>query len=100
MIKIYEAVGQDIGLENGPARLGVFTGERDDIIEWLDVLFPGFKESLLKTNGSCLNIIEPQLIGKEMVQELKEATRLAREADMRLKALLGNDYATRFRRKG
>lgn len=87
MNEMYEAIGpnfNDMGI--GP-HYGVFVGHYEDVVEWVDLLHPGFRAHLegRKLPKAMLNPFEIKRITPEMIERLRHAIDSKEKANEELK---------------
>jgi len=89
--KIWEAFGPNYDDVGGPPRLGVFQGEKEDVIDWVDTNHPGFRDQLQgrKYPAAELREVTAKSVNRQMVDELRVALKRKQEADEALKRAKG-----------
>jgi len=82
-MKIWQAYGPNYDDRAFPPYLGIFQGEKEDVIDWVDANHPGFRENLegRKFPIAELKEIKPKKITREMVENLCLALKQKAEAD-------------------
>ena len=89
--KIWEAFGPNYSDVGGPPSLGVFQGEKEDVMDGVDPNHPGFRDQLQgrKHPPTELREVTVKSVNRQMVDELRDALKRKQEADEALNRAKG-----------
>lgn len=92
-MKIWQAYGPNYSDDSrvGSPDYGIFQGEKEDVVDWIDTIKPGFRDHLegREYPGAELKEIKPKEVNREMVERLRLALRQKVEAEESLRLIQG-----------
>lgn len=88
---IFAAYGMNYSDDSraGDPFLGYYSGEREDVIDWICLQNPRFREELARQYGAKLRIIEPKVVTRKEIDEARAALDAKRDADQRVASAFG-----------